>query len=175
MELSYRDKTIKYTVYCLVLAAAAILQNVFAARLEVFGARCFIVLPVTVIIALYEHEWAASLLGLFAGSMLDMFSAQHRGYSCIFLMLSCFMLSALVEYLFRNNFQFSMLASAAVIIIYVLLYWILYVLIPSREGAGTVLAHLYIPSIIYTLVLTPAVYVALTALQRRLNRRAEDL
>ncbi len=175
MELSYRDKTIKYTVYCLVLTAAAILQNVFAARLEIFGARCFIVLPVAVIIALYEHEWAASLLGLFAGAMLDMFSAQHRGYSCFFLMLACFTLSALVEYLFRNNFQFSMLASAAVIIIYVLLYWILYVLIPSKEGAGTVLAHFYIPSIIYTLAVTPVIYLALTALQKRLNRRAKEV
>ncbi len=170
MELSYKEKTTKYLVYCLVLTAAALIQNVFAVRLELFGARCFIVLPTAIVLAVREHEWAASLLGLYAGALLDIFSAQHGGYSCIVLMLGCYIVSALVEYIFRNNFIFTMIACVSFTVIYVIFYWIICVLIKSADGAGGALAHFYLPCIIYTAFASPLVYLALSPLQRRLNK-----
>ena len=75
MELSKREKTIKYTFYCVILAAAALLQNVHGLWLQIGGARCFLLVPAVILLSLGEDERTAALLGLFAGFLWDCVSA----------------------------------------------------------------------------------------------------
>ena len=146
MELTKKDKAIKYMVFCLVLALASLLQNVSGLFPEIAGARCFILIPAAVIMGLEEDEKIAALLGLFAGLLWDTVSAQHMGFNCIFLMFFCYLTSALVTFVFRKNFVLSLVQSGTVIIVYCFLYWFLFVLISSRTGAGRALA--FFPSVV---------------------------
>ena len=155
MGLSYKQKTIKYTLYCAVLALCALLQNVSGLFPHIGSARCFILIPVSILLGINEDERTAALLGLFGGILWDTVSVQHSGFNCIFLMLVCFISSALVSYIFRNTFLTGFISSAAAAILYVLLYWLFFVLISSPTGSGRALLFFYIPSAVYTIVLTP--------------------
>ena len=170
MELSQKDKTIKYLVYCLLLLLAALLQNVGGLFLEIGRARCFLLLPVCVLLGINEDERAAALLGLFAGFLWDMVSVQHRGFNCIFLMLVCYLISALVTFVFRNTFLVGVIASAAAVVLYCVLYWLLFVVIGTGEGRGASFLYFYLPCAVYTCAVTPLIYWILSPLQTKLNK-----
>lgn len=170
MELTKREKTIKYGVYALVMVAAALLQNVGGLLPQVFGARCFLLLPVAVLLSISEDEKAAALLGLFAGVVWDTVSAQHRGFNAFFLMAACFFASALVTLIFRNTFWFGVLYTVVAALLYVLLYWLLFILLRSSDGAGSALGLFYIPCFVYTAAVSPLVLLVLTPLKNRLSR-----
>ena len=173
MELTKKDKIIKYSVYCLVIAAAALLQNVSGLFPEVFRARCFLLIPVSVLLGLDEDEKNAALLGLFAGFLWDMVSAHHMGFNCIFLMFFCYLSSALVTFVFRNTFWLGFVQSAAVTVIYCLLYWLLFVLPTGRVGALGALGAFYIPCAVYTCAVTLILCLILNPLIRKLNKEEQ--
>lgn len=170
MELSFREKTIKYAVYALVILAASILQNVDGAWFTIFGARCFFLIPVCVIIGLDEDVRGAAFLGMFGGALWDMISSQHRIFALVFLGLICYLSSALVNYIFRNTFGYAVIASSVAAILFCILYWIFYVLIGGEDGRLAALGFFYIPSAIYTTAMSAVLYVALNPLKQKLNK-----
>lgn len=150
---------------------AAVLQNVLAVKLDIAGARCFILLPCAVLLGIDEDEKIAALYGLFAGMLWDAVSAQHMGFNCIFLMFACYLSAALVVFVFRNTFVYNLVSSTAVIFAYCLVYWLLFVLIGGGEGQGRALAFFYLPSAVYTLCVTPVLYMILNPLKNKLNKK----
>lgn len=172
MELSKREKSIKYAVYCLVIAAASLIQNVGGLWFEIGGARCFFLIPVCVILGLGEDEKASALLGLFAGFLWDAVSAQHMGFNCIFLMLLCYIASAFVTFIFRDTFWIELAASGIISLLYVLAYWLIFVLRKGNEGSALCFLTFYFPCFLYTLAMMPILYLILTPLKRRLNKEA---
>ena len=64
--MSAKKQTVKYIIYCLIILGCDLLQNVQGLFPEVWGARCFLLLPVTIILAMGEDEKNGALLGLFA-------------------------------------------------------------------------------------------------------------
>lgn len=170
MELTKKDKTVKYIAYCGILMLCALLQNTAGLFPEIGGAHCFILIPVCVLISLNEDEKAAALLGLFAGALWDIVSAEHMGYNCIFLMLACFVSSTLVTYVFRNTFAVSMVCTAASIALYCLFYWLIFMVIQKSDGSVWTLFYFYIPCAVYTMALTPLLYLILKPLSRKLNK-----
>ena len=91
--MSKRQQTIKYIFYCLIILICDLLQNVSGLFPEIYGARCFLLLPVSIILAMGEDERNGALLGLFAGLLWDLTSGVHMGFNCIYIMLMCFFIS----------------------------------------------------------------------------------
>ena len=54
--MSAKKQTVKYIIYCLIILGCDLLQNVQGLFPEVWGARCFLLLPVTIILAMGEDE-----------------------------------------------------------------------------------------------------------------------
>ena len=105
-----RNKQVKkYVIYCLFILIAELLQNVSGIMPEIFGARCFLIIPTVMILTSGEGELSASLLGLFAGALWDISSATHMGFNCIFFALTCFIASALINNIIRNTFITNMI------------------------------------------------------------------
>ena len=69
--MSKRQQTIKYIFYCLIILICDLLQNVSGLFPEIYGARCFLLLPVSIILAMGEDERNGALIGLFAGLLWD--------------------------------------------------------------------------------------------------------
>lgn len=169
MELSKKQKTIKYFCYCLMILLADLLQNTGGLFPQIFGARCFLLLPLAIILAMGEDIIASAFMGLFAGLLWDMSGAVHLGFNCIFIAVVCFLSSALVTYIVRDTFITNMICAALVIILYCFLYWLFFIVIKGVDGGETTLFSFYIPCAIYTLILTPVIWLIMKPVKAKLN------
>lgn len=169
MELSKKQKTIKYFCYCLMILLADLLQNTGDLFPQIFGARCFLLLPLAIILAMGEDIIASAFMGLFAGLLWDMSGAVHLGFNCIFIAVVCFLSSALVTYIVRDTFITNMICAALVIILYCFLYWLFFIVIKGVDGGEPTLFSFYIPCAIYTLILTPVIWLIMKPVKAKLN------
>lgn len=174
MELSKREKTTKYIIYCLLIAVAALFQNVGGLWFEIGGARCFFLIPVSVVLTIGEDEKVSALLGLFAGLLWDAVSAQHMGFNCIFLMLFCYVASALVTFVFRDTFWIEFSGVIIGAFAYSLLYWLLFVMTKGGEGSAVSFLKFYLPCFIYTSAMMPVLYLILSTIKRKLNKETTE-
>ncbi len=172
MELSYKQRVSKTIAYAIIVAVAALLQNTEGLMVEIGPARCFLLLPVCVILGLGEDERLAGLLGLFGGMLWDLSSPAHMGFNAIFICIVCFISSALVTYIVRDTFITSMLFSIIAIFAYSVIYWLFFVIIKDIRGAELSLFYFYLPSAIYTAIITPIVRICIRPIKKKLNKPA---
>lgn len=170
MELTKQQKTLKYICYCLIIIAADLMQNTSGLFPEIAGARCFLLLPAAIILAMGEDERNGALLGLFAGLLWDLSSGTHMGFNCIFIMVFCFFSSALITYAARDTFITNMLCCAVTIVLYCTIYWLCFIIIKGVEGAELTLFSFYIPCMLYTLILSPVIWLVLKPIKKKLNK-----
>ncbi len=175
MELSFKDKTIKYGVYALLILVAAFLQNISGAWFTVFGARCFFIIPVCILIGVGEDERAAAFLGLFGGLLWDMISSNHRIFASVFMLVACYVSSWLVTFLFRNTFWYGVIACIVSAFLFCMLYWLFYILIGGGEGRLAALGFFYLPSFLYTAVMSFALYLFIRPLKAKLNKTSRTV
>lgn len=169
MDLTRKQKTIKYICVCALILAAELLQNVAGLIPEIFGARCFLVIPALMILTVGEEEIAAGLLGLFAGLLWDLSSAVHMGFNCIFFALVCFFAAALVNHLLRNTFITNMLICITVTVLYCLTYWLCFIVIKGTGDAAETFFGFYIPCALYTVAVSPLTFVILKPIKNKIN------
>lgn len=169
MELTKHQKTVKYIIYCLIIAGASLMQNVAGLFPEIAGARCFLLLPVAVTIAMSEDIFSASMLGLFAGLLWDLTGAVHMGFNCIIITLFCFAVSAFTAYIARDTFITNILCISLSTAIYCFLYWLCFIIIKGVEGGEITILSFYIPCFIYTTVITPIIWLVMNKIKIKLN------
>lgn len=170
MELTKKEKTTKYLIYCLVFAVGALLQNVTGAWLQIGNARCFFLIPLAILVSLDEDEIVASLLGLFAGVLWDTVADTHSGFNAAFLMVACYIMAVLISHLMRATYMLGVVASILFTGLYMLLYWLLFVYSKGTQGAGMTLLYFYFPSFIYTSVMAVVLNLGIIPLKRMLNK-----
>lgn len=173
--MTKRQKTIKYVCYCLIILLCDMLQNVGGLFPEIYGARCFLLLPVTIILAMGEDEITGAVLGLFAGLLWDLTSGVHMGFNCIYIALMCFFSCALVTYIARDIFITNIVSISVATVTYGFLYWLFFIIIKGVSKGEMTLITFYIPCVIYTLVLSPLIYVILKPLKRKLNQEPKPI
>ena len=173
MELSSKQKGIKTAVYLLIIALIALIQNTAGLTIEIGGARCFLLLPVCIILGMGEDEGLAGVLGLFGGLLWDMTSAVHLGFNAIFMCIVCFISAALVTYILRNTFIANFVFSALTAFVYAFLYWLFFIVIKDVKGAELSIIYFYFPSALYTAVLFPLLWACIYPVKKRLNTPAK--
>jgi rod shape-determining protein MreD len=156
--MSKRKKAAKYTCCCLFIAVCALLQNVQGLMPEIHTARCFLLIPAAVILAMGEDERTGALLGLFAGLLWDITSGVHMGFNCIYLAVMCFLASALTTYLMRDIFVTALLASGVATVLYCILYWLLFIIIRGVDGGELTILTFYAPCAVYTVAVSALMY-----------------
>lgn len=173
MELTKKQKTIKYVVYCLLIVLAALLQNTEGLWFEIGGARCFFLIPVTVLLGINEDERVSAFLGFFAGLLWDAVSAQHMGFNFIYLMLVCYISSALVSYVFRNTFWVGVISAVICTVLYCVLYWLIFLVFSGVQGSAATLGYFYIPCAVYTSVMAVVLCLILNPIKNTLNKEQQ--
>lgn len=169
MELSYRQRCTKIIVYAIIIAAGALIQNTSGLSIEIYGARCFVLLPVCIILGMGEDERLAGLMGLFGGMLWDMTSSVHMGFNAVFICLTCFFSAALVTYIIRDTFITNLIFSVISIAAYCIIYWLFFIIIKGVEGAELSLFYFYIPSGIYTAAAAPLIWFVIRPIKKKLN------
>ena len=175
MDLSYKQRTLKIAVYLLLTACAALIQNTAGLTLEIGGARCFLLLPVCMILGAGEDERFAAVTALIGGMLLDLSSAVHLGFNAIYMCIMCFFGAALITYIIRNTFITNFIFSTVFILLYCFLYWLFFIIIKDVRGAELSLFTFYLPSALYTILATPVIYFSLKPIKRALNKPIKTL
>lgn len=170
MELTKRERTIKYVVYVVILCVLSLLQNVGGLWFEIGGARCFFLVPAAVLLSLDEDEKASALIGLFSGLLWDITSAHHMGFNCLFIMVVCYIMSVLLTHLFRATFWVGYVGAVLFTFLYVLIYWLVFVLIKGGDGAASAFFTFYLPSFFYTAVMAFVMNLVFVPLKKKLNK-----
>lgn len=169
MELTLKQKAKKYTIYCLIILVADLFQNVSGLFPEIYGARCFLILPIVIFFAIGEDIFAGTLIGLFAGFLWDLTSGVHLGFNCIFIALMCFSASAFSSSITRDTFVTNMMSASFTTILYCLICWLFFIIIKGVDGGENTIITFYIPCALYTLVLSPVLWLILNPLKQKLN------
>lgn len=170
MELTKKEKTIKYLVYCGIIAVFALLQNVAGLWFQIGPARCLFLIPVAILLGLDEDEKVASLLGLFAGVLWDAVADTHYGFNAIFIMVCCYIVSSLISHLFRPTYAVGVISSVVAIFLYVVIYWLFFVVFKSKDGIAISFLTFYLPSFIYTSVIAVLLNLVFVPMKAKLNK-----
>ncbi len=170
MDLSYKQRTLKVVIYLVLTALAALIQNTAGLTLEIGGARCFLLLPVCMILGSGEDERFAAVIALVGGMLWDLSSAVHLGFNAVYMCIMCFFGAALITYIIRNTFITNFIFSTVFILIYCILYWLFFIIIKDVRGAELSLFTFYLPSALYTIIITPVIYLILRPIKNRLNK-----
>lgn len=167
MRHAMKHKQRKYLFYGLLILAAALLQNTAGLFPVLQGARCLLLLPVTILLALSEEEKTAALIGLFSGLIWDIHAPMHMGFNAIYLMLICFFAAAVCTHIARDIFITNMLAAFLGVFLYCALYWLLFIVLPGRGGAADTILTFYLPSAVYTACLAPVFWLCIKPLKKK--------
>lgn len=170
MDLTKKEKTIKYLCYCLLIGVGALLQNVGGLWLEIGTARCFWLIPLAIVLGINEDERVSSLIGIFAGLLWDCVSDQHMGFNTVFILAICYISSSLVTYLLVSTFWVKYVSCVIAELLYVLLYWLMFVVSKGGDGSVFSFVYFYLPSFVYTAVMTFPIVFVLDLIMKKLNK-----
>ncbi len=172
MDLKYQNRVTKTIIYFISAVIAALIQNTAGLTLEIGGARCFILIPLCIILGMGEDEFFAGMLGLFGGLLWDTTSSVHLGFNAVFLCIACYLSAAAVNYIVRDTFITAIVFSITAIFIYSLLYWLFFIIIKGVSGAELTLFSFYIPCAVYTSVITPIVWICASPIKKKLTKES---
>ncbi|MCQ2486819.1 MAG: rod shape-determining protein MreD [Clostridia bacterium] len=158
-------------VFVLLIIFAALLQNTPHMFPTILGTHAFLLLPLVMCITMFQHNGYTLAIAAFAGALWDMSSGFLDGFNTLFFTLVAIAVGFLMNYLFRNNILTALLLSGTGILLYVLIYWLIFIVLRSVDGAGYLLLTFYLPSALYTFAFTPLFYIAIRGILRGLRGR----
>ena len=148
----------KKGIFILLILFTAFLQNTGGLFPKIYHSSAMLLIPLTVCIAMFESDMGGMMFGLFAGLVWDFYSAHLDGYYAVVLCVTGYICSFLLARYMRNN-----VITAFVFVIFfsfltASLYFVLFVLTTGIEGAQILYVKIYLPSVLYTVLLTPLYY-----------------
>ena len=143
---------IKRGLLLLLIMLTAAFQHTEGAIPSLFGARAMVLIPLTVVIGMYERSMSGLAFGVLAGALWDFASVRGDGFFSVCLAVTGYLAGVLVTYYLRNNILSALLLGAVSSVGINTLYWLLFIRSDSYGDAVSILTGFYIPSAIYTLM-----------------------
>ena len=122
------------------------------------GGRPLLLVPLVASIAMFVGPAGGAAAGIAAGLLWDLYSTRLFGVNALLLMLIGCAVSLLVRLLLRNNFLSALMLTGGAVAAHTLCDWLLFQVLPMREGAVSVLVRVALPNAIYTLLLALPIY-----------------
>ena len=149
---------IRRALFVLLIVITAACQHTAGDAFSIFGARAFLLIPLTVTIAMNEKSMGGLSFGLLAGVLWDVATVRGDGFYSVVLALAGFTAGAAVTYIVRNNILASLLLSAGACLFITVSYWLIFIFVRGYDGAFSLFLSFYLPSAIYSLAFTAAYY-----------------
>ena len=113
-------------------------------------------------------------LGLAAGMIWDFYSTRMDGFYSVLLVLTGFFCSYLIRRYMRNNIVTALVYTGLCSFVCVVAYWVFFVAVSGARGAGMLLLSKYLPSVLYTLILTPVYYYFIKMISQKYRKATAD-
>lgn len=137
----------------------------------IFFARPAPLVLFAVCAAFFEGPKIGALIGVFSGLLWDLHAFRVFGLNAMILLIISVTVGLLVQWLMRANFLSGMLLCCGGVIVQSLLEWILCYALFLDPESGVVLLHVYLPNMLYTILLSPLMYGVVFWTARFLRRR----
>lgn len=170
MRTKIKPRYLKWTLYSLFLLFMSILQTTPGLLPSFWEVRPVLLVSAVVGIAMFETDVLAGTFGLVAGLLWDNASNRLLGLNALLLFIACITVSLLLTYLMRNNVYTAMLLCTSVIFIVELFDWFFYYALLGYEHSLYVLARFYLPTVLYSALLSPLIYWIVKAMVRFLRK-----
>lgn len=158
---------IVYTAVALLLALLQMSPNGFP---TVMYARPEPLLLFTVCVGMLEGPTIGSVMGIVSGLLWNLYSPRLFGYYGLILMVVGLAAALLVQWLLRANFWSAILLCSGAVVIFTLLDWLLCYVLFMNDEMAVVLAKVYLPNGLYTILLSPLMYWLILLLARMLRK-----
>jgi rod shape-determining protein MreD len=149
---------IRRALFIGLLVLTAVFQHTKGAVPSVFGARAFLLVPLTVCIAMSEKSLGGLSFGLLAGVLWDFATVRGDGFYAVMLTFAGYVAGAATVYLMRNNIFSALILSAGASLFVSVGYWVVFIFIAGYESAADILFSFYLPSAVYTIAFTAVYY-----------------
>lgn len=126
------------------------------------NAKPLLVIPVLVSIAMYHNELISGIVGAFCGLMIDYMCGKLMGVNAMLMLVIAVLISLLCMHLLRSNILNAIWLSAVVAGIQGFFDFFFNYAIWNMDNYFTVAKEIIIPSIIYTILSSPIIYLVIT-------------
>lgn len=141
-----------------------LLQNNSSLFIRPTDVPVMLLVPLIVCIGMFEREKWGMFFGLFAGILVDAFSAESLCFHSIALTCIGFLSGLLITGIFRNNLKTCLLFSSVSIFVYNTVYFLLYYVSAAGREADYIYINIYFASVIYTFLFVGVFYVIVRAI-----------
>lgn len=154
-EISLRNKR-RLLFIALIFAITVIEKSGFIPM--PFSVSLMTMVPITVIIALYEKSIPGMMFGILCGALWDLTATTPDGFYTVLLAVAGFVCGSLSSFLVRTNLLSSLLLTFFTGTGCGVLHWIFFFASKGYENAFSVLFTYYMPSVLCTLIFCVIVY-----------------
>lgn len=144
-------KLLRYIAYTLEIIVFYVLEQTPRFVPEVFGAKPLLLLPIIIMIALFEGERVALGFGILVGVLLDISFSWNLGFYAITIPILGYILGLISRNVIKNTFPTAILVSAASIFLVYTLHFLFYYIFSGFHYALYAYLFHYLPAIFYTL------------------------
>ncbi len=168
VETQNKKLIIRRICLALIILLLSVMQNTDGFFPQIFGVRALLLIPFVVCVGMFERDIWGMILGLFAGLLWDI-TASGASFNALFLLAAGFVCGTLINTIMRNNIVTAGILSFIFSVFYNVGYWLFHYIITPMDSAAFILIRYYIPSIIYTTVLTPVIFLLVRGLEKRFS------
>ena len=166
LESSRKKLIFRRICLALILLLISVLQNTDGFFPQIFGVRALLLIPAVVCVSMFERDLSGMIFGLFAGALWDI-TASGASFNALFLMTVGFLCGTLINTIMRNNVVTAFILSTVSAIIYNIGYWFFHYIFGGLDKAVFILFRYYLPSIAYTVVLVPLVFIVIRTVEKK--------
>lgn len=146
-----KSKLLRYIAYTLEIIIFYVLEQTPQFLPSIFGVKPILILPIIVMISLFEGEKVGICFGTFVGVLLDVSFSWNLGFYTIVIPISSFIIGLISRNVVKNTLSTAILISSIFItFVYSLHFLIYYIFNGYNEILYAYIFH-YLPGIIYTL------------------------
>lgn len=138
---------------------------------EIIGVHAQLMTAAVVMVGVFEGRRAGAAAGVFTGVLFDASVARSEAFFTLFFMLIGFVCGILCEQLFRRRLGSAFLFTAAALGAQEILFFSVFYLITGRADMSALL-HVALPEGLFSLALSPVVYLPARGLYRLAGGRA---
>lgn len=168
-----RPKIMRRSCFLLVVIAVGILQ-ISDVLPSVFGVRLLPLLPLTVVLGMFERETYGMYYGLLAGVMWDINLGAGDGFNAFFFALVGFVCGLLMTYLMMNNLITATLLCWLWTTLYFIVNWLIFVAANGIDGGASVLFREYLPAALLNALTLPIYYYSVRAIMKKFKLMEND-
>lgn len=133
------------------------------------GARPILVVSAVIAAAMFLRQWGGAVFGCAAGLFMDAVTSGASSFNTLVLLLIGCACGLLITCLFNNTLGVGFILQAGFLLLYVLLRWLFFYVIPGCDDIGHILVQYGLGEYLYTLVLSIPLYLLIRRLMRQVH------